>query len=349
MATLTETSQPPTSTDYPPLGLNAHKVARKRYSVKNKQGAPIDEWPDIVRRVVDHVAKAELEETKRTSFQRAMTEIMLKREFIPNTPCLVNAGRDTGQLAACFVLSVPDSLAGIMDHAKLTALIHQTGGGTGMSYESLRPQGASVSFRQGTASGPVSFMNIVNQVTEVVKQGGVRRGANMGMMRVTHPDILRFIHAKNDQHSLANFNISVNVTDKFLEAVDDQEWFQLEFDGEPWTDSIYDPLRDDDYVVYRRADGTTVTFCDRQAFLAAVLSSCTIEEAPRPGMIFAPDIWNRIVASAHKYAEPGIAFIDELNRHNHMMKSMGPIYSCNPCGEQFLHFSNSCKLGSIDL
>jgi ribonucleoside-diphosphate reductase alpha chain len=169
------------------------------------------------------------------------------------------------------------------------------------------------------------------------------------MMRVTHPDVLRFIHAKNDQHSLTNFNISVNVTDKFLKAVDDKEWFQLEFDGEPWTDSIYDPLRDDDYVVYRRADGTTVTFPDKLAFKSADLTNCTIEEPPRPGMVFAPDIWNRIIASAHKYAEPGIAFIDEVNRHNHMMKSMGPIYSCNPCGEQFLHFSNSCNLGSIDL
>src|SRR6266850_1834864 len=192
-------------------------------------------------------------------------------------------------------------------------------------------------------------MNIVIQVIAVVKQGGVRRGANMGMMRVTHPDILRFIHAKNDQHSLTNFNISVNVTDRFLKAVDNNEWFQLDFNGESWTDSIYDPVRDGDYVLYRRPDGSSVTFCDRQSFLSADLSDCTIEEAPRPGMVFAPDIWNRIVASAHKYAEPGIAFIDEVNRHNHMMESMGPIYSCNPCGEQFLHFSNSCNLGSIDL
>ncbi len=274
---------------------------------------------------------------------------MLKREFIPNTPCLVNAGKANGQLAACFVLDVPDSITGIMDHAKAAATIHQTGGGTGMTYEFLRPHGAVVSSATGVASGPVSFMNIVNQVTDVVKQGGVRRGANMGMMRVTHPDVLRFIHAKNDQHSLTNFNISVNVTDKFLKAVDNNEWFQLEFKGEPWKETIYDPVRDGDYFVYRRADGSTVTFCDRQAFLNADLSTCTVEEPPMPGMIFAPDIWNRIIASAHKYAEPGIAFIDEVNRHNHMMNSMGPIYSCNPCGEQFLHFSNSCNLGSIDL
>jgi ribonucleoside-diphosphate reductase alpha chain len=333
----------------PPLGLNAKRVISKRYSLKNAKGRALEEWPDIVRRVVGHVSAAEKDSQKRDEFFAAMSEVMLAREFIPNTPCLVNAGRPNGQLAACFVLDVPDSLNGIMDHAKAAATIHQTGGGTGMTYEFLRPSGAMVSSATGVASGPVSFMNIVNQVTDVVKQGGVRRGANMGMMRVTHPDVLRFIHAKNDQHSLTNFNISVNVTDKFLKAVDDNEWFQLEFDGEPWTDNIYDPLRDDDYVVYRRADGTSITFPDKLSFQTADLSECTIEEAPRPGMVYAPDIWNRIVASAHKYAEPGIAFIDQVNRHNHMMKSMGPIYSCNPCGEQFLHFSNSCNLGSIDL
>ena len=142
---------------------------------------------------------------------------------------------------------------GIMEHAKAAATIHQTGGGTGMTYEFLRPHGAMVSSATGVASGPVSFMNIVNQVTDVVKQGGVRRGANMGMMRVTHPDVLRFIHAKNDQHSLTNFNISVNVTDKFLKAVDNNEWFQLEFNGEPWNESIYDPVRDGDYVALSHA------------------------------------------------------------------------------------------------
>jgi ribonucleoside-diphosphate reductase alpha chain len=330
------------------LGLNARKVVSKRYSLKDSKGQPFEQWEDIVNRVVGHVSKAETGE-KRDKFFAAMKEVMLAREFIPNTPCLVNAGKPNGQLAACFVLEVPDSLSGIMDHAKAAATIHQTGGGTGMTYEFLRPHGAMVSSATGVASGPVSFMNIINQVTDVVKQGGVRRGANMGMMRVNHPDVLRFIHAKNDQHSLTNFNISVNVTDKFLKAVDNNEWFQLEFNGEPWAEPIFDPVRYGEYVVYRRPDGSTVAFCDRQSFLNADLSDCTIEEPPRAGMIFAPDIWNRIIASAHKYAEPGIAFIDEVNRHNHMMKSMGPIYSCNPCGEQFLHFSNSCNLGSIDL
>jgi ribonucleoside-diphosphate reductase alpha chain len=333
----------------PPLGLNAQRVISKRYSLKDTQGQPIEEWSDIVRRVVGHVSVAEQDAQARDEFFSRMSEVMLNREFIPNTPCLVNAGKQNGQLAACFVLEVPDSISGIMEHAKAAATIHQTGGGTGMTYEFLRPAGAMVSSTRGVASGPVSFMNIVNQVTDVVKQGGVRRGANMGMMRVTHPDVLRFIHAKNDQHSLTNFNISVNVTDKFLDAVENNEWFQLEFDGKAWTDPIYDPVSGEDYAVYRRADGSTVTFRDKESFTTADLSECTKEEPPRPGMVYAPDIWNRIVASAHKYAEPGVAFIDQVNRHNHMMKSMGPIYSCNPCGEQFLHFSNSCNLGSIDL
>jgi ribonucleoside-diphosphate reductase alpha chain len=332
-----------------PMGLNAQRVVSKRYSLKDAKGRALEEWPDIVRRVVGHVSAAEKDSHKRDQFFAAMTDVMLAREFVPNTPCLVNAGKTNGQLAACFVLDVPDSITGIMDHAKAAATIHQTGGGTGMTYEFLRPHGALVGSTRGVASGPVSFMNIVNQVTDVVKQGGVRRGANMGMMRVTHPDVLRFIHAKNDQHSLTNFNISVNVTDKFLKSVDNNEWFQLDFMGDSWNDPIHDPVVDGEYRVYRRPDGSTVTFCDRQSFLSADLSNTTVEEPPRPGMVYAPDIWNRIIASAHKYAEPGIAFIDEVNRHNHMMKSMGPIYSCNPCGEQFLHFSNSCNLGSIDL
>lgn len=314
-----------------PIGLNGQKVVSKRYSLKNEKGEGIETWNDIVRRVVSHVSTAERDPMKRDLFYSNMSEVMLNREFVPNTPCLVNAGKPQGQLAACFVLKVPDSIEGIMEHAQSAAIIHQTGGGTGMTYEFLRPAGAMVNSTRGVASGPVSFMNIVNTMTEVVKQGGVRRGANMGMMRVTHPDVLRFIHAKNDQNSLTNFNITVNVTDAFMEAVERKEWFQTEFKGEKWTQSIFDPLTGTDYVVYRKNDGSTFTFADKKAFETADLTDCTIEAQPQDGMIYAPDIWNRIIASAHKYAEPGIAFIDHVNRHNHMMASMGPIYASNPC------------------
>src|SRR2546421_1519977 len=332
-----------------PLGLNAKRVISKRYSLKDARGENLEEWSDIVARVVAHVSVAETDPVKRDEFFNAMSDIMFAREFVPNTPCLVNAGKPNGQLAACFVLDVPDSIAGIMKTATDAAIIHQTGGGTGFTFEKLRPSGSMVSSTHGVASGPVSFMNIFNTTTDTVKQGGVRRGANMGMMRVTHPDILRFIHAKNDQHSLTNFNISVNVTDRFLDAVDRNEWYQLDFKGEGWNDPVFDPVTGRNYVVYRRPDGSTVTFRDKEAFDTADLSDALIEEPPAPGMVYAPDIWNRIIASAHKYAEPGIAFIDEVNRHNHMMNSMGPIMASNPCGEQFLHFANSCNLGSIDV
>lgn len=332
-----------------PLGLNARKVVAKRYSLKDAKGNSLEEWKDIVARVVAHVSTAETDPAQRDLFYNMMSDIMNAREFIPNTPCLVNAGKPNGQLAACFVLDVPDSIAGIMKTATDAAIIHQTGGGTGFTFEKLRPSGSMVSSTHGVASGPVSFMNIFNTTTDTVKQGGVRRGANMGMMRVTHPDVLRFIHAKNDQHSLTNFNISVNVTDKFLDAVEKNEWYQLEFKGEGWNDPVFDPVTGRNYVVYRRPDGSTVTFRDKEAFDTADLSDALIEEPPAPGFVYAPDIWNRIVSSAHRYAEPGIAFIDEVNRHNHMINSMGPIMASNPCGEQFLHFANSCNLGSIDV
>ncbi|MBA3240234.1 MAG: adenosylcobalamin-dependent ribonucleoside-diphosphate reductase, partial [Acidobacteria bacterium] len=335
------------------LGLNARRVISKRYSLKDAQGEPIEEWSDIVRRVVGHVSTAETDAGKRDEFYGVMSDIMLRREFVPNTPCLVNAGKPSGQLAACFVLDVPDSIAGIMKTATDAAIIHQTGGGTGFTFEKLRPAGAMVRSTHGVASGPVSFMNIFNTTTDTVKQGGVRRGANMGIMRVDHPDLLRFIHAKNDQHSLTNFNISVTVTDEFFAAVDNKEWYQLSFDEESWDEPVFDPVQDAPYAVYRGSDGNTVTFRDHAAFAeaksAGLLDACTKEEPPRPGMVYAPDIWNRIVASAHRYAEPGVIFIDEVNRHNHMMKSMGPIYATNPCAEQALHFNNSCNLGSIDL
>ena len=335
--------------EFAPLGLNAQKVVAKRYSLKDENGDALETWADIVRRVVGHVSRAETDPQKQNLFYNEMSAVMLAREFIPNTPCLVNAGKPKGQLAACFVLNVPDSIEGIMEHAQNVAIIHQTGGGTGMTYEFLRPAGSMVNSTRGVASGPVSFMNIVNQTTEVVKQGGVRRGANMGILSVSHPDILRFVHAKNDQTSLTNFNISVTVTDLFMNAVDSGTWFQTEFKDEPWTQPVFDPVTGNDYAIYRKPDGTTATFADKLAFETADLSEYSIEEPPMPGMIYAPDIWNRIIASAHKYAEPGIIFIDEVNRHNHMMSSMGPIYACNPCGEQQLHFNNSCNLGSIDV
>ncbi|HZS04497.1 MAG TPA: adenosylcobalamin-dependent ribonucleoside-diphosphate reductase [Blastocatellia bacterium] len=310
------------------IGINAQQVVAKRYSLKDIKGKPLETWDDIVRRVVTAVAKAETDPQRREEFTGALMHLMEARAFIPNTPCLVNAGKPKGQLAACFVLPVPDSLSDIMEHAKQCALIHQSGGGTGMSYERLRPAGTPVGEGRGIASGPVSFMQIVNTMTETVKQGGVRRGANMGILAVAHPDILRFIHAKNDQKSLTNFNISVTVTDRFLNAVENNEWFQTEFDGKPWTQAIWDPKAGN-------GEGGPYTYEGH--------------EPPQPGMVFAPDIWRRIISSTHRWAEPGIIFIDNVNRHNPLMNSMGPKRASNPCAEQMLHDFNACNLGSIDV
>ncbi|MBI4853409.1 MAG: adenosylcobalamin-dependent ribonucleoside-diphosphate reductase [Acidobacteria bacterium] len=310
--------------DLKALSANTQKVVAKRYALKDREGNALEDWEAICKRVVGAIAKAEKDPSERQRFYSSAYQLMIERRFIPNTPCLVNAGKSDGQLAACFVIDVPDSIAGILESTKAAGIIHKTGGGTGFTFEKLRPSGAVVASTHGVASGPVSFMNIFNTMTETVKQGGVRRGANMGILRVTHPDVLRFIHAKNDQASLTNFNISVTVTDAFLEAVDRNEWFQTDFNDKAWEKPIYDPVTGKDYEY----EG---------------------QKPPRPGMIYAPDIWRRIVESAWKYAEPGIIFIDEVNRHNHLMNSMGAIFSCNPCGEQFLHFYNSCNLGSVDV
>ncbi|MGH9767862.1 MAG: LAGLIDADG family homing endonuclease, partial [Blastocatellia bacterium] len=189
------------------------------------------------------------------------------------------------------------------------AMIHNTG----MTYERLRPAGTPVGEGRGMASGPVSFMQIVNTMTETVKQGGVRRGANMGILAVHHPDILRFIHAKNDQKSLTNFNISVTVTDKFLKAVENNEWFQTEFEGKPWERPVFDPKA----ASSDGEQGGDYTYKGQQP--------------PKPGMVFAPDIWERVISSTHRWAEPGIIFIDNVNRHNPLRNSMGLKKASNPC------------------
>src|SRR3989449_9597578 len=151
-----------------PLGLNAGRVISKRYSLKDARGASLEEWSDIVARVVAHVSVAEADAAQRDLFYNALSDIMNAREFVPNTPCLVNSGKPNGQLAACFVLDVPDSIAGIMKTATDAAIIHQTGGGTGFTFEKLRPSGSMVSTTHGVASGPVSFMNIFNTTTDTV-------------------------------------------------------------------------------------------------------------------------------------------------------------------------------------
>lgn len=300
------------------LGWNTEQVIASRYARKDSQGKATETWPDIAKRIAYHIGR---DQKQRGEFQ----EMLLQRTFLPNTPCIVNAGRENGQLAACFIVDVPDSLDGILDAVKAIGMIQKTGGGTGMDGSKLRPMNARIASTGGKSSGPVSFFStIFNSLTEAIKQGGVRRGANMLTLSVHHPDILEFICAKHDQTTLTNFNISVTVTDDFMKAVKGNKYYALKFKGKHWNGEV--PLG-------KTAPGAIPIQRDQEGNV----------------LLYAPAVWNLILSSAHQYAEPGVIFIDTINKYNLLKGKYGDIATTNPCSEYAAHNWNSCNLGSIDV
>ncbi len=285
------------------LKVNSIEILNRRYLTKDDTGKVIETPKELFKRVALFVAS--VDKTFNQDWRQSGSdffEIMASSKFLPNSPTLMNAGTDIGQLSACFVLPVQDSIVDIFDSIKNMALIHKSGGGTGFSFSKLRSDGDIVKTTAGIASGPISFMKIFDAATDVIKQGGRRRGANMGILRVDHPDIREFITIKEKETTLSNFNLSVAVTDEFMKAVEE--------DGEYWLKS------------------------------------------PRTGKqvekLKARSVFDLIATMAWRTGDPGLIFIDEINR-THPLSNLGEIESTNPCGELPLLPFESCNLGSINL
>lgn len=287
------------------LPINTMEVLKKRYLLKNDNQNIIETPSELFRRVAVHISQAE--ENFKSKFttqevEERFYQMMRNLEFMPNSPTLMNAGTSLGQLSACFVIPVGDSIEGIFDALRNMAKIHQTGGGTGFSFSNLRPEGDLVSSTKGAASGPVSFMSIFDKATGVIVQGGRRRGANMGILRCDHPDIIDFIGAKIEKDRFPNFNLSVGATDKFMQAVKENKEFDL---------------------INPKSKRTA-------------------------RKVKARPIFDLIVNAAWRTGDPGLVFLDEINRRN-PTPQIGQIEATNPCGELPLLPYESCNLASVNL
>jgi ribonucleoside-diphosphate reductase alpha chain len=294
-----------TGLDIMRFSANAKQVLRARYLARDEHGQIIETPEQMFRRVARSIARADKLYDKSADIKATEAEfydLMSSLDFLPNSPCLMNAGRRLQQLSACFVIPIDDSMESIFEAVKNTALILQTGGGTGFDFSDLRPRDDIVKSTKGVSSGPVSFMDVFNAATEAIRQGGTRRGANMAILRVDHPDILDFIRSKKDLKKLTNFNISVAITDAFMRAYKDDRRFSL-------------------------------------------INPRTKKKAKDIGARY---LFNEIAKSAWSCGDPGIVFIDRINRSNPTPR-IGRIASTNPCGEVPLLPHEACNLGSINL
>ncbi|UCF14667.1 MAG: adenosylcobalamin-dependent ribonucleoside-diphosphate reductase, partial [Phycisphaerales bacterium] len=320
------------------LSENALRVLEERYLVKSRQGRCIETPGQLFSRVAWSIACAEArygaDRQEINAWHRKYYDLMAALEFLPNSPALMNAQRRE-MLSACFVLPIEDSIEGIFETVKRTALIQQAGGGTGFSFDKLRPTGDRVTSSGGTTSGPISFWRVFSETTNAIQQGAFRRGANMGMMSVEHPDILRFLYAKQNLSEFINFNVSVKITDTWMKTL-------LESDKTPHV--VTNPRTQQRYLLPRRLDVSNYGI-DDLAELVDADKSVTKQAAK---CYTVGDIWQTIVKCAHRTGEPGVAFIDRINRDN-PTPSLGRIEATNPCGEQPLLPYEACTLGSINL
>lgn len=316
----------------PIVSENALKVLKERYLARDDQGNLIEDPKDMYIRVASAIARVEKTRELQEKWALKFYDIMATNRFLPNSPCLMNAGRRLGMLSACFVLPVQDNLEDIFSSVKATTLVQRAGGGTGFNFSNLRPNGSIVKSSGGTTAGPLSFIDVFSQATSTIQQGAFRRGANMGILHIRHPDVVDFIRAKEDLKRWQNYNISVAMTDEFMEELELHPGNIHKVSHKEWGEGA---------LYYRSFE---------QPHKPIAFKNRTSEDLASCGYLpwTVKDTWNLICTRAHNTGEPGLFFIDEANKNN-PVAHLGRIEATNPCGEQPLHAYDSCNLGSINL
>lgn len=342
----------------PKLSENAKYIAETRYARKGTDGKPVEKVKDIFWRVATALAKGDKNFGKNDNeiekLAKDFYNLMAEQKFLPNTPCLVNAGGIKQQLSACFVLPVEDSMESILETMSNMALIHKSGGGTGFSFSRLRPNGDYIKTSGGTTVGPVSFMQAYNDVTAQIKQGGVRRGANMGMLSVSHPDVLRFAVVKLDEWSLTNFNISLAVTNRFMEQIDlDKKYVTDDSIPEDVIEEIKEAEANRNIEARLREIEVGIKKLYEWAIAKEEGEGYELVNPRTQEVVFklnAYKVFNLITRLAWQYGDPGLVFIDRMNdKTSNPIPSVGTIEATNPCGEQPLLPYDACNLGSVNI